>query len=301
MELRQLKYFVKTAETLNFSEAARALFVTQSTLSQQIRQLEQEMDTLLFERDSHSVQLTESGERLLPLAKRTLMDAVTCMDTVNDLKKMLSGSLNIGITYTFAPILTETVIAFTKAHPAVKLNIFYKTMEELMSMLEKRELDFVLSFKPSSVHPAIESHVLFDNNLSVIVNRYHPLAEKEKITLQDILPHGIAMPAKGLQSRNEFDKLYPSAYNQMKVRMELNEVNVLLDIVRGSSLITILSEAVIHQTNGLVAIPFDVPDNIMVGCVHTERGTYRKKAAEEFIRMLQESEAVRERAIQWLE
>ena len=248
MELRQLKYFVKTAETLNFSEAARAL----------------------------------------PLAKRTLMDAVTCMDTVNDLKKMLSGSLNIGITYTFAPILTETVIAFTKAHPAVKLNIFYKTMEELMSM-------------PSSVHPAIESHVLFDNNLSVIVNRYHPLAEKEKITLQDILPHGIAMPAKGLQSRNEFDKLYPSAYNQMKVRMELNEVNVLLDIVRGSSLITILSEAVIHQTNGLVAIPFDVPDNIMVGCVHTERGAYRKKAAEEFIRMLQESEAVRERAIQWLE
>ena len=301
MELRQLKYFVKTAETLNFSEAARALFVTQSTLSQQIRQLEQEMDTLLFERDSHSVQLTESGERLLPLAKRTLMDAVTCMDTVNDLKKMLSGSLNIGITYTFAPILTETVIAFTKAHPAVKLNIFYKTMEELMSMLEKRELDFVLSFKPSSVHPAIESHVLFDNNLSVIVNRYHPLAEKEKITLQDILPHGIAMPAKGLQSRNEFDKLYPSAYNQMKVRMELNEVNVLLDIVRGSSLITILSEAVIHQTNGLVAIPFDVPDNIMVGCVHTERGTYRKKAAEEFIRMLQESEAVRKRAIKWLE
>ena len=301
MELRQLKYFVKTAETLNFSEAARALFVTQSTLSQQIRQLEQEMDTLLFERDSHSVQLTESGERLLPLAKRTLMDAVTCMDTVNDLKKMLSGSLNIGITYTFAPILTETVIAFTKAHPAVKLNIFYKTMGELMSMLEKRELDFVLSFKPSSVHPAIESHVLFDNNLSVIVNRYHPLAEKEKITLQDILPYGIAMPAKGLQSRNEFDKLYPSAYNQMKVRMELNEVNVLLDIVRGSSLITILSEAVIHQTNGLVAIPFDVPDNIMVGCVHTERGAYRKKAAEEFIRMLQESEAVRERAIQWLE
>ena len=63
MELRQLKYFVKTAETLNFSEAAKALSVTQSTLSQQIRQLEQEIDTVLFVRDSHSVQLTESGER----------------------------------------------------------------------------------------------------------------------------------------------------------------------------------------------------------------------------------------------
>jgi LysR family cyn operon transcriptional activator len=147
MELRQLKYFVKTAKTLNFSEAAKALFVTQSTLSQQIRQLEQEIDTVLFVRDSHSVQITESGERLLPLAERTLKDATSCLDMVRDLKNMLSGSLNIGITYTFAPILTQTVIAFTKAHPAIKLNIFYKTMEELMVMLEKRELDFVLSFK----------------------------------------------------------------------------------------------------------------------------------------------------------
>ena len=61
MELRQLKYFVKAAEKLNFSEAAKALFITQSTLSQQIRQLEQEMNTQLFERNSHAVYLTESG------------------------------------------------------------------------------------------------------------------------------------------------------------------------------------------------------------------------------------------------
>ena len=89
--------------------------------------------------------------------------------------------------------------------------------------------------------------------------------------------------------------------NYREVYSQDNEVNVLLDIVHGSSLITILSEAVIHQTTGLVAIPFDVPGNVMVGCVHTERRAYRKKAAEEFIRMLQESDAVRERAIQWLE
>lgn len=73
MELRQLKYFVKTAETLNFSEAARLLFITQSTLSQQIRSLEQELGTMLFVRDSHGVVLTESGEKLLPQAKKTLL------------------------------------------------------------------------------------------------------------------------------------------------------------------------------------------------------------------------------------
>ena len=301
MELRQLKYFVKTAETLNFSEAARLLFVSQSTLSQQIRQLEQELDTMLFIRDSHNVTLTESGERLLPLAKHTLRDAEICGCAIKDLNQMLSGSLNIGITYTFAPILTETVISFMKKHPAVKLNICYKTMEELLGMLTKRELDFVLSFKPSALHSDIEAHSLFDNHLSVIVNKSHPLAEKDSITLDEMIPHRIAMPAKGLQSRNTFDTMFPNAYEKLNVAVELNEVNVLLDIVRGSQLVTILSEAVICQKDSLKAITFDCPDNIMIGCVHTLRNSYRKRAAEEFIKMLRDSDAVRERANQWLD
>lgn len=300
MELRQLKYFVKAAETLNFSEAARLLYVTQSTLSQQIRQLEQELDTMLFDRDSHNVTLTESGERLLPLAKRTLQDADICGCAIKDLNKMLSGSLNIGITYTFAPILTETLIAFMKEHPAVKLNICYKTMEELMEKLTKRELDFVLSFRPSSLHPEIESHILFDNHLAVLMNRNHPLAEKEKLTLEELLPHRIAMPSKGLQSRNTFDNLFPHAHEHLHIVAEINDVNVLLDVVSRTGLVTILSEAVVSQNERLKAIALDYSDNILQGCVHTLRNSYRKRAAEEFIKMLRDSEAVRIRANQWL-
>ena len=291
MELRQLKYFVKTAETLNFSEAARLLYVTQSTLSQQIRQLEQELGTALFFRDSHSVSLTESGEQLLPLAKRTLQDAAACQDRIKDLQQMLSGSLNIGITYTFAPLLTETVMEFLKIYPGVKLNIFYKTMEELMDMLEKRELDFVLAFKPSRVYPGVESHVLFDNCLSIIVNRNHPLAEKTSVTLQDIMPYSIAMPSKGLQARNTFDKMFPGASESLKIRVELNDANVLLDLVRGCNLITLLSSAVL-QSKEMKAIPIEVPHNIMEGCVHTLHKSYHKRAAEEFIKLLRESVAL---------
>ena len=66
MELRQLKYFLKLAETLNFSSAAKELFITQSTLSQQILNLEREFDQPLFVRNSHEVQLTEAGRLLMP-------------------------------------------------------------------------------------------------------------------------------------------------------------------------------------------------------------------------------------------
>ena len=123
MELRQLKYFVKVAETLNFSEAAKVLNVTQSTLSQQVKQLETEIGTQLLLRSSHSVALTEAGNELLPLARQTLHKAQLCTERINDLNNLLTGTLNIGVTYSFSPILTETLVSFMKMYPRIKLNI----------------------------------------------------------------------------------------------------------------------------------------------------------------------------------
>lgn len=97
MELRQLKYFLKIAETLNFSEAAKELCITQSTLSQQIKQLEDEFDTRLFARNSHGVALTEAGDELLPFARNTVGAADVCRERMCDLQNMLVGVLNIGV------------------------------------------------------------------------------------------------------------------------------------------------------------------------------------------------------------
>jgi len=300
MELRQLRYFVRTAETLNFSEAARTLYVTQSTLSQQIRQLEQELGTDLFQRDSHNVALTESGEQLFPLAKTTLQDADSCFDRISDLKQLLTGVLNIGITYTFAPILAETVRTFVKQYPGVKLNITCKTMEELMEMLKRREVDFVLAFKPTTSYQEIESHHLFDNYLSVVLRKDHALADKKILTIEDIRRQPIAMPSRGTQARNAFDQCFPGVTESLDVRVDINDVHTLLDLVSNTGLITILSDATIYDEDFLKAIPIDATDYQMEGCVHTLKKVYRKRSAEEFIKILSSSEAVRERARNWL-
>ena len=68
-------------------------------------------------------------------AKRTLQDAELCFTQINDLKQMLSGVLNIGISYTFAPVLMEAVKDFTRQYPGVRLNIICRTMEELLELL----------------------------------------------------------------------------------------------------------------------------------------------------------------------
>lgn len=300
MELRQLKYFVKVAETLNFSDAARLLFVTQSTLSQQIKQLEIDLDTQLLQRSSHRVALTEAGEELLPYAKRVLLDAELCADRINDLKQLLCGTLNIGVTYSFGPILTETLVSFMKFYPRVKLNIFYRPMAELLEMLRNREVDFALAFRPLSPMPDVESHVLFQTYLAAIVGEFHPLAKADKVTLAELSAYDLALPAKGLQARNALEWLCDRYPCDLKIRMELNEVNILLRLIRQNRLATVLAEATIHNETGVRSVPIAVPDYDMAGCVHTLKNSYHKRSMQEFIKLLSESAAVRERVNAWL-
>ncbi|MCQ2183608.1 MAG: LysR substrate-binding domain-containing protein [Bacteroidales bacterium] len=300
MELRQLKYFVRIAETLNFSEASRTLYVTQSTLSQQIKSLEDELGSLLFQRDSHSVTLTESGQMLLPLARQTLMDASSCKEQIKDLQEMLTGELNIGVTYSFSPILTETVKNFMKEYPGVKLNIQYKNMEELMGLLRRREVDFVLSFKSNRPYDEIESHNLFEDKLSVIMRKDHALASKSSISIGDLTKHRLAFPAKGLQARNAIEKYIDLEASRLNVCLEINEANILLDIVQHNNVFTILSEATIRGREMLKAIPLDIPDNQMQGCIHTLKRVYRKRSAEAFVKMLRETNTVQELSEKWL-
>ena len=292
MELRQIRYFLKVAELLNFSEASKALFITQSTLSQQIRQLENEFDTILFERNSHEVSLTEAGQQFMRYARKVIIDVDDCTQKMDDLKNMLTGELNIGVTFTFSPLLTETVLEFMKLYPHVRLNVFYKTMSELMDMLQRREVDFVLAFKPTDRNNKIESHVLFNNHLSVVVSEHHSLAKRKSLTLDDLAPYDAAMPARGLQARNSFDDMIHSENSKLKIRVELNDVSILLKLIKQSKLVTILAEATIHDEDGLVAIPLEMAGNDMEGCIHLLKQAYVKNSAREFYRLLSQSRAI---------
>lgn len=288
MELRQLKYFIKTAQTLNFSEAARSLYITQSTLSQQIKALEDELGCPLFERNSHNVSLTESGEIMVPLVKQILHDAEVCKSQIMDLQELITGSLNIGATFSFSPLVKETIKDFISRYPGVRLNVINRSMEELMEMLRRREVDFVLAFKPDTLFDEIESQVLFEDRLSVIMSKNHPLAACESISPDEIKKHPLAIPAKGLQARNMIDKYFNFSSGDFSVSLEVNSVYNLLEVVESSKLITILSEATIRDRSTLKAIPLELPDK-MQGCVHTLKKTYHKRSAEEFIKMLSES------------
>ena len=292
MELRQLKYFVGVAKTLNFSEAADNLFITQGTLSQQIRQLEDELGTDLFTRTSRSVMLTEAGTALLPLAVKTIEDSEVCKTAVANLRKGLTGTLSIGLTSSFKNLLTDTVKHFMKDNPQIKLNIYYKTATELTKMLREREVDFILAFKPADKLEDIESEPLFESELSAVMHKSHPLALQKSLTLQELSRQRIALPGSGLQARKAFDRFTDAKTDDLDICVELNDPHIIMEILHNTSLITIVSSLATKYDPSLVAIPIEGMRRTMVGCVHWLKGAFRKKAAEAFIETLRDSNAI---------
>ena len=292
MEIRQLKYFLKVAETLNFSEASRRLYITQSTLSQQISHLEQEIGLPLFERNSHEVFLTEAGKEMMPYAQRTVNDSEACMDHMNDLKEMLTGELNIGVTYSFSNIMSETLISFLHTYPKVKLNIEYKTMLELMDDLKRRKLDLVLAFKPLKTDRTIDSRAIFSNRLAAIVNAGHPLARQKSVRLSELERYDLVLPTKGLQARNAFEYLIAGKELNFRIKVEVNNVGIIFDLLHRSQYVTVLSEGTVIHDTALRAVPIDVADNEMDGCIHVLKDSYMKSSAQEFIRMLSQSTSI---------
>jgi LysR family cyn operon transcriptional activator len=129
--------------------------------------------------------------------------------------------------------------------------------------------------------------------------KHHPLASKEKVSIAELEKYELALPSKGLQARNAFDSIAPD-FNSFNIRIELNEVNTLLKLIRQTGLVTVLAEDSIYDIQDVKAVPIDVPGNEMTGCVHILKDTYRKHSMQEFIRILTESIAVKRLQNNWI-
>lgn len=292
MELRQLKYFTVLAEELSFSKAAKKLFITQGTLSQQIKQLEGEIGADLFHRTSHSVILTEAGNELLQYAHNALDAADVCKQVAADLKKGLRGTLNIGVTHSFKYLLRSTVKEFVRLYPDVELNIHYNTATELLEMCRERKVDFFVAYKPAAEYAEIESVPLFESSLAVIMRRSHPLSDKKSLTMDELRRYRLALPASGLQSRKAFERFVDLDTSGLNVCLETNDPNILIEMVSATNLLAIMSTLAISYRDDLVAVPLQGVDRRMLGCVHQLADTYRKRSAEIFTKMLVDSAEV---------
>lgn len=286
MELRQLKYFVEVSRLKSFSLASKTLFITQSTISQQISKLEEELGVELLTRDTRHVALSEYGEQFYPCALQILEDARAGTDRIRDVMDLHVGTLSVGSTYAFSPLLKQTVLDFYRKYPKIKLIIIITSKEELMQKLLNHELDVALTYKSPLGDERIESHLLFQSRLCLIGRTGTLKGLGKEVSVKELARFPLALCPKGIQSRDTLESILYTEDVNLDIRLEINSVRSLLDLVANSSLATLLSEESIRGIKELEAVPIAHPDGRMDGCYHYLKGSYHKTAAKKFVEML---------------
>ena len=289
MELRQLKYFVEVGRLGSFSLASKSLFITQSTISQQIRKLEEELGVELLTRDTRHVTFSDYGEQFYPCAVQVLEEAKAGAERIRDVKDLKVGRLSVGATYSFGPLLKQTVLDYYRLYPHIRLDLLITSKEDLQQKLLDRELDVALTYKSPLGEDHIESHLLFQSRLCLVGRIGELKGVGKTVSVQDLTRFPLALPSKGLQARDTLEDVLFAQNVNLDIRLEINSVRTLLDLVGSSPLVTILSEEAIHQVTGFEAVPIDHPDGRMDGCYHYLKGAYHKMAAQKFVELLREN------------
>ncbi|MGH8389666.1 MAG: transcriptional regulator CynR [Pseudomonas sp.] len=252
MLLRHLRYLLAVADNGGFTRAAQAMHVSQPTLSQQIRQLEEALGVVLFDRTSRTVRATDAGEAYIACARRVLVELAAGKRALHDVKDLSRGTLRLAMTPTFMAYLVGPLVRDYMGHyPNIHLEIFELSMADIETGLADDSLDIAIAFDQVR-NPDIESIPAFIETLGLMVGRDHPLYEcKTALTSQQLAQLEFALLTPDFVTRACIDEFFAQAQITPKVAIEVNSVNTLLEVIRHTAVATILPEPIATQDRAL--------------------------------------------------
>ncbi len=196
MELRTLRYFVTVAEELNITRAAALLNISQPPLSQQLKNLEEELDTVLFIRGKRKLTLTESGKMLYQRAKDILSLSEKTVSEIRSLRAGMTGTVSIGLVEGMAPdIAAEWFVGFMKEHPQVHFRILDGNSDDLIEKMRGGLIGLAVITAPYD-QQLLNSFKVGQERMAALMRRDHPLAERESLTAEDLLPEPLIVPSR---------------------------------------------------------------------------------------------------------
>ncbi len=285
MELRQLKYFLKAKELLNFTEAAKLLNISQSTLSQQIKQLEEELNVPLFNRIGKRIILTEAGEMFSEYALLSINKANEGLLLLKDLNNLSVGKVIIGVVYSMRIIFAKALTEFAKQYPNIKIQVVFGTTKDLLEKLNSHLFDFVLTFHEGAEHPHLKYQTLLSSNMVLVASKKSTLANKSSISLEEVAQLPLALPFSGYSTTQFFVDSFNQKDLDPNICMEINDIPTLFEIVKTGHWHTILSETSVNDPQ-VVAIPIEGKNMKRTIMIISLKEAYEKKAVKKFYELL---------------
>lgn len=261
MDLQLLREFIVLAERLNFSEAAKQLFIAQPVLSRHIAGLERQLGVQLLTRNKHSVQLTEVGKLLLNESHALLDRYKETLQKIHMTTSGLTGSLNLG--YLEAPVkkfLAPLAVRFNDVNPKIQLHLFsFDFIGHLNHALKRNEIDiaFTLSLalsKDLSKTDGLSWQKVYSDVMCVVVRHDHPLVSEKSINLANLAHEPLIMLIQD-NFREGYEQtlaFYESRGFTPNVVKKTSRLDTLLMLVEMGSGITILPRHIQIYANSTV-------------------------------------------------
>ena len=289
MDITPLRYVVTLARIRSFSRAAEALFVSQSSLSQQIAKLEKEIGYPLFHRTTKYVQITEEGTRFLTQAKKVLAEYDALLAQVEATRAAMNHTINLGMSVVYRPAAAEAVVRFMQTHPDIDVNLTSAWELDLVEMLRNGRIDLALfgvdwendDLSGMTVTP------LHDERVVVTLSPQHPLAHRDSISLAELANETLIFTS----NRSGVRRLVLQRFRQMGLHlhngMEINDTETRIHYVTQNIGIAFTMDRTHHweSQNDSLRIPVEPNMTRTYALVTSQSGAARHPAA---IKLLQD-------------
>jgi DNA-binding transcriptional LysR family regulator len=252
---RQLEYVVAIAETGTFTAAAERCHVAQSALSHQVASLERHLRARLFERSSRSVQLTEAGQSLLPVARRVLGEMAGIRDELRSIDPIVRGPLRVAAAQTAVRVvnLPQILVDYDRRYPEVDVSVASGLDFELFNGLRSADYDIVLAALDGPVPPPEVRFIPFGRlePLVAVMSCDHPLADRKGIALRDLATDSRFVdfqPRTALQKKVQ--AMAEAAGADRRVMCELGTITEMVRVAATGAAVAIVPRAFTEDIKG---------------------------------------------------
>lgn len=286
MDIRQLRYFVAIAEEGKITTAAKRLNIAQPPLSKQLKQMEEELGVVLFDRDRKSLNLTLEGEKLFERAIEILNKFDETLVEVQELRKGASGILSVGSNLYCASLMLSKVIAIREKNPHLTFKVWEGETIHLIKMLSKRQIEIAITNSPVDEKNISKMALARDPYVFVLPEKWC-WGEKSTAKLKEMinLPLMLLRPNYGLgaygQIINEFQRLNL----EPNILCECQDLIMLLGLVSSGFGATILPYSLLslYSLGGLRVVELEEQTLMSEPAVIWRKNSYLSKAAKEFL------------------
>jgi len=288
MSDRRLQVFHTVARLLSFTKAAEELHMTQPAVTFQVRQLEEQFNTRLFDRTHNRISLTDAGSRVYNYAEQIFQLYGEMDNSVRELTGDISGVLILGASTTIAEYMLPVLLGdFKSKHPEVTIRLKVANTDGIVSQVENNEIDLGVVEAPVNNKNLMVEECRTDH-LVMIVPPDHELAKEESVSIEKIIEYPFICREEGSGTREVMiESMQAAGINpsDMRIAMELGSLEAIKGAVESGMGVSILSKATLIKElklGTLVAINTDPPIHRPFSFVH-QKQKFKARAMDELL------------------